>query len=407
MDEVNTLMPNIEVLSVGPGRVLVISIVVLYLGFYLNKKIKFLEENYIPPSVTGGILCSIVIAIIYKTSNLEINFDLQLRDLLLLVFFSTIGLSANFRTLASGGKALIVLSGIAFVFLIIQDLTGIGIAKLFGAHPGYGLMAGSISFAGGHGTAIAWGGEAEKAGLEGAAAVGIIFATFGLIAGGILGGPIAKRLINKNKLDKPGITTDLPQQTTKKEIVQAETLQDTLGMLLVLSICVIAGHSINEFLFSKNVLVPGFLTSMFVGIIITNSLDFTKNNLYSPAINRVNEVSLNIFLTMSLMSMQLWVLAGAAAPVIIALFLQMLVMALFAAIIVFRFMGKDYDAAVITAGFIGLGMGATPVAIANMTEVTRRFGPSAKSFLVVPLVGAFFIDIFNAIVIKGFIGFFS
>ena len=396
-----------EILNVDAGSVLALSIVVLYLGLYLNKKIKFLERNYIPPSVTGGIICSIIVAIIYKASGLEINFDLQIRDLLLLVFFSTIGLSANFKTLASGGKALLVLSAIAFVFLIIQDLTGIGIANMFDAHLGYGLMAGSVSFAGGHGTAIAWGAEAEKAGLQGAAAVGIIFATFGLIAGGILGGPIAKHLIHKNKLGSSPDTNNSQQQSYNKEPVKTQTLDHTLALLLALTICVVTGEAINELLFSKDVLVPGFLTAMLVGIIITNSLDFINVQLHSPAIDRANEVSLNIFLTMSLMSMHLWVLAGAAGPIIIALFIQMLVITLFAAIIVFRFMGKDYDAAVITSGFVGLGLGATPVAIANITEITRRFGPSTKALLVIPLVGAFFIDIFNAIVIKGFIGVFG
>ena len=392
-----------EVLTIDAGRVLAISIVVLYIGLYLNKKIKLLERNYIPPSVTGGILCSFIIAIIYKTSGLEISFDMQIRDLLLLVFFSTIGLSANFKTLANGGKALMTLCAIAFVFLIIQDLTGIGIAKLLDAHLGYGLMAGSVSFAGGHGTAIAWGAEAEKVGLQDAAAIGIVFATFGLIAGGILGGPIAKHLIKKYQLDAVPNADELGKQSIKNEAIKIQTLDHTLAVILALTACVIAGQSINEFLFSKGVLLPGFLTAMLVGIIITNSLDFFKIKLYSPAVNRVNDVSLNVFLTMSLMSMQLWVLTGAAGAIIVALFAQMLVMTLFAAFIVFRFMGKNYDAAVITSGFVGLGLGATPVAIANITEITRRFGPSIKAFLVIPLVGAFFIDIFNAITIKGFI----
>ena len=396
--------PVQDIILIDSGRTMAISILVLFVGLYLNKKVKVLESNYIPPSVTGGILCSIIIAIIYAAGDLEIDFDLQLRDLLLLVFFSTIGLNANFKCLANGGKALLVLCVIAFVFLIVQDLTGVGIAKLLDVHPGYGLMAGSVSFAGGHGTAIAWGAEAEQAGLQGAAAVGLIFATFGLIAGGILGGPIAKFLINRNNICAPGNAVDSVEDTGHADNEKRETLVETLGALLALTVCVTAGQSINEFLFSRGVVVPGFLTSMFVGIIITNSLAHFKLQLHSQAIDRVSEVSLNIFLTMSLMSMHLWLLANAAVPIFIALFAQMLVMTLFAAIIVFRFMGKDYDATVITSGFVGLGLGATPVAIANMTEVTRRFGASTKALLVVPLVGAFFIDILNAIVIKTFIG---
>lgn len=397
-----------ETLTIQPLQVVMISIVVLYIGNYLNKKFKFLESNYIPPSVTGGLLCSILAAFIYKFGDVEINFDLQVRDFLLLIFFSTIGLSAKLKTLASGGKALLTLAIIAFVFLVVQDITGVSLALLLDAHPGYGLMAGSVSFAGGHGTAIAWGGEAENAGLQGAASIGIVFATFGLIAGGILGGPIAKYLISKNKLEcheQPA--TQSASSTNNTQTDKPESLQDTLNVILVLSICVAAGHAVNQLLFSRGVLVPGFLTSMFIGIIITNSLDFFELELHSPSMDRASQVSLNLFLTMSLMSMHLWVLSGAAGPIMLVLLIQMLVMALFGAFIVFRIMGKDYDAAVITSGFVGLGLGATPVAIANISEVTRRFGPSTKSLLVIPLVGAFFIDIFNAIIIKAFIGLFS
>ncbi len=397
---------EISKILVQPGDALMISIIVLFIGFFITKNIKILRENYIPPSVTGGILCSIIVALIYKFANVEINFDMQIRDILLLVFFSTIGLSAKFKTLVSGGKALLVLTFVAFIFLIIQDATGIGIALLFDAHPAYGLMAGSVSFAGGHGTAIAWGNEAEAAGLAGAGAVGIIFATFGLVAGGILGGPIGKRLITKNKLQSSSNNKTQTQQTHDKSPIEgqsAETLQNTLAVILVLAICVEIGHLVNRFLFAEGVLIPGFLTSMFVGIIITNLTDVFKLQLYSAAVDRMSDISLNIFLSMSLMSMHLWLLAGGAVGVMVALVAQMLVITFFAALIVFRVMGRDYDAAVISSGFIGLGLGATPVAIANMNALTSRFGVSVKAFLVIPLVGAFFIDILNAVVIKFYI----
>ena len=184
-----------------PLHVLMLSILVLYLGFYLNRKIRFLSEFYIPPAVTGGLICSTVVAVVYGMADLEIAFDMRIRDVLLLVFFSTIGLSAKLRTLAAGGKALAILVVVAAVFLVFQDATGVLLAMAFGVHPGYGLMGGSISFAGGHGTAIAWGAEAEAAGLAGAGAVGIAFATFGLIAGGLLGGPVARWLIRSNRLE--------------------------------------------------------------------------------------------------------------------------------------------------------------------------------------------------------------
>jgi ESS family glutamate:Na+ symporter len=328
----------------------------------------------------------------------------HIRDLLLLVFFSTIGLSAKLRTLAAGGKALAVLVVIAAGFLVLQQSTGIGLALLLDSHPGYGLMAGSISFAGGHGTAIAWGAEAEAAGLAGASEIGIAFATFGLVAGGVLGGPIARWLIEKNRLTGPQDTTAAADQGTVGEDGRAGDLLNILTAILILAICVGVGNAVNALLFEKGVLLPGFLTAMFVGIVITNLSDVLNFRIHGTTIDKFGEVSLNIFLAMSLMSMKLWVLAGAVGPIVLVLMAQMLVITLFVVLIVFRAMGRDYDASVISAGFIGLGLGATPVAIANMDAVTRHFGPSQKAFLVVPLVGAFFVDILNAVTIKFFIG---
>lgn len=395
---------GIEIFHIKPLDGLMLSIVVLYIGMYLNRRIRFLSENYIPPAVTGGLICSTVVAVIYSAVDLEIRFDLQIRDLLLLVFFSTIGLSAKLRTLAVGGRALAVLVLVAAVFLVLQDAIGIGLALLFGAHPGYGLMAGSVSFAGGHGTAIAWGAEAEAAGLAGASAFGITFATFGLIAGGLLGGPIAKRLIVANRLSGPK-DSELPDEAaTPRDDGRGGELFNMLTAILVLALCVAFGDAVNRFLFAKGVLLPGFLTSMFVGIVITNLSDVFKFEIHPVTIEKIGDVSLNIFLAMSLMSMQLWTLAGAAAPIVVVLMLQVVAMTLFAVFVVFRVMGRDYDAGVISAGFVGLGLGATPVAIANMNAITSRFGASTKAFLVVPLVGAFFVDLLNAMTIKFFIG---
>jgi ESS family glutamate:Na+ symporter len=385
-------------------HVLALSILVLYLGFYLNRKIQFLSDYYIPPAVTGGLICSIIVMLIFVFADIEVKFDLRIRDLLLLVFFSTVGLSAKFRVLVAGGKALVILVIVAAGFLVFQNGTGVLLAFLFGAHPGYGLMGGSISFAGGHGTSIAWGAEAEAAGLQGAAAVGIAFATFGLIAGGVLGGPVARFLINSNNL-QPESTGDAAEaHNGPVSDGRAGELFNILTVILILAICVAFGDSVNRFLFDRGVLLPGFLTSMFVGIVITNTSDLTRFEIHPVTIDKFGEVALNIFLAMSLMSMQLWTLATAFLPILAVLAAQMLLITAVVVFVVFRVMGRDYDAGVISAGFVGLGLGATPVAIANMDAVTTRFGPSAKAFLVVPLVGAFFIDILNALVIKFFIG---
>ncbi len=388
-----------------PIHVLMLSVLVLYLGFFLNRKIRFLGEYYIPPAVTGGLICSVIVALVYSMADLEIIFDMQIRDVLLLVFFSTIGLSAKLRTLAAGGKALVILVLISAVFLLFQNTTGVLLAMAFGDHPGYGLMGGSISFAGGHGTSIAWGAEAEEAGLEGATAIGIAFATFGLISGGLLGGPIAHWLIERNRLDpNAAARTTVVQQEASTDDGRAAELFHILTAILVLAVCVALGDSVNRFLFEQGVLLPGFLTAMAVGITITNLSDYLKFEIHPLTINKFGEVALNIFLAMSLMSMQLWSLAAAVGPILVVLMAQMLVITVIVVFVVFRAMGRNYDACVISAGFVGLGLGATPVAIANMDALTTRFGPSPKAFLVVPLVGAFFIDILNALIIKVFVG---
>jgi ESS family glutamate:Na+ symporter len=382
--------------------VLVISIVVLFLGMYLTRKIRFLERYFIPPAVTGGLICSIVVALVHEFANLKVTFDLQIRDVLLLTFFSTIGLSAKRGMLVAGGKTLVVLVVVAGVFLVLQDVTGVSLAMLLGGHPGYGLMGGSISFAGGHGTAIAWGQAAEEAGLQGAGEIGIAFATFGLIAGGLIGGPIAGRLIAKHGLE-PASTKAVTEADEGDAWTAEVRLPATLVTILLLAICVEFGSLVNRILFAKGVMLPGFLTSLFVGIVITNLADVFKFRMSTASIERFGEISLSIFLSMSLMSMQLLTLFNAFGPIMVVVIAQMLVITIFVMFIVFRLMGRDYDASVICAGFAGLGLGATPVAIANMSAITSRYGPSAKAFLVVPLVGAFFIDIMNAVVIKFFI----
>jgi ESS family glutamate:Na+ symporter len=397
------------VYALGAEDALVVSIVVLFAGVFINRKVRFLSENYIPPAVTGGLICSLIIWAIRDLANIEISFDLQIRDVLLLVFFSTVGLSATMRTLIAGGKALAILVVIAAIFLVVQDVTGITIAKLFGAHPAYGLMGGSVSFAGGHGTAIAWGQQAVAAGLEGASEVGIAFATFGLIAGGLIGGPIGGYLISKYGL-RPSETNRGSEKAepkpgnTENNGQQGYDLYRALLAILVLTVCVVLGRLVNRFLFDEGVLLPGFLTSMAVGIVIANIADLLRLPSNREIVDNIGDVSLNIFLAMSLMSMKLWTLGSAASAIMVALIVQVTVMTLFAMFVVFRAMGRDYNAAVITAGFAGLGLGATPVAIANMSSITSKFGPSAKAFLIVPLVGAFFIDLLNAVTIKFFIG---
>ena len=392
-------MPEISIVEVPLMDMLSLSILVLFVGMYLNRKIRFLGDNYIPPAVTGGLLFATGVTLVYSYADIQLEFDMRLRDLLLLVFFSTVGLSARLKTLAGGGKALLVLVLLAGVFLFLQNAVGVAIALSRDAHPGYGLMAGSISFAGGHGTAIAWGQVAEDAGLVGASSIGLAFATFGLVAGGLVGGPIARRLIEHRQATMPTPHAEESFTDAVSEVVENDDgnwLFNVLVSILVLSLCVSLGDIVNRNLSDLGMRLPGFLTSMFVGIIIVNMTDLLRKPLNMEFVEKFSALSLNIFLAMSMMAIQLWTLAAVAQAIFIVLVLQILLMTLFAIYVVFRALGSDYDAVVIAAGFAGMGLGATPVAIANMNAITSHFGPSTKAFLVVPLVGAFFIDILNA-----------
>lgn len=384
-------------------EVIIVAVAVWFAGTFITNRVPLLKRYSIPVAVTGGLLFSIVVAVIRGVFDLTVSLNLELRDLLLLTFFTTIGLSARFRVLLDGGKALVILLIAATILLCLQNLVGILSAQAFGAHPAYGLFGGSVSLAGGHGTAIAWGAIAEEAGLKSARDLGLAFATFGLVAGGIVGGPISEYLIKRHGL-KPTSPARFVSGTEEEENPKAQPpLEHALATIMLIAICVEVGAIVNRFFTDQGITVPGFLTAMMIGIVIGNVCDTAKIKLNPIAIERGGEISLQLFLCMSLMSMQFWTLAQAIGPIVAVLALQITVITLFGVFVVFRVMGRDFDAAVIVGGFTGLGLGATPVGIANMTAVTSKHGPSQKAFLVIPLVGAFFIDIVNALIIKAFI----
>lgn len=384
--------------------IIIAAVVVWFVGTLITRHVGILRRYSIPVAVTGGLLFSSISAILHVYFDVTVELDLELRDTLLLAFFSTIGLTAKARVLLAGGRALAVVVVVAAVLLFIQNSVGLGLAILFDEHPGYGLFGGSVSLAGGHGTAIAWGTIAEDLGLSGAKDVGLAFATFGLVAGGIFGGPVAEYLIRRHNL-QPNQVTAQPHADASaqhEEEPRGPRVADVLGTLMLIALCVKFGDIINTVFSSNDITVPGFLTAMMTGIVIGNLTDTFRIELSDNAIKYVGEISLHLFLAISLMSVQLWTIAAALAPILAVMAVQILGITLLSIFVVFRVLGRDYDAAIICAGFTGLGLGATPVGIANMTAVTRKYGPSTKAFLVVPLVGAFFIDIVNAAMIQFF-----
>ena len=388
---------------VSPIDTFVLSIVVLFVGMTLTRKIEILKRYNIPPAVTGGLICAILIAIISLIFDVRIRFDMRIRDFLLLTFFSCIGLGAKLEHLKAGGKALAILVGAAAALLVLQDLVGIGLAWLFGGHPALGVIAGSASFAGGHGTAIAWGQVAEAHGLARAEEFGIALATLGLITGGLIGGPIAGRLIEKNKLHPESTASGGTIRTKEDPWTATVQLPDVLGALLALALCIEAGSLANRFLLTRGILLPGFLTAMLGGVLIANLFDLLRVNFDFEPIERSGGVSLQVFLVLSLMGLQLWTIAGAAGPLMLNVLAQVLLTATLAFTMLFPLLGRDYDAAVTAGGFMGFGLASMPVAFATMEEVASRHGPSPKAFLLITLAASFFVDLANATITKLFL----
>ena len=380
-------------------QTLIIAILVLYLGKYLTSKIGFLREYNIPEPVSGGLIASIVVGALYLIGDVTIEFALGPRDSLLIVFFTGIGLTSKISTLVQGGKPLLILLGLAVVYLFVQNFTGVGVALLTGLPPQVGVVGGSVSLSGGHGTAIAWAPRfISDYGLGNAMEIGIASATFGLILGGIAGGPIARFLLKRYRVEPSG-EGDLSVGKPRSGKVAPIAYQGMLNSIFLLCVSIGIGLSLNSALAGVGVQLPTFVTCLFAGILVINLGPVIFRRLDWPEESRslalISELSLGFFLAMSLMSLQLWTLAGLGGPMLIMLVAQVLVISAFVIFVVFRLMGRDYDAAVISAGYVGLALG-----VANMTAVTEKFGASAKAFIVVPLVGAFFIDIANAVIIQ-------
>jgi ESS family glutamate:Na+ symporter len=391
-------------IELTPRDTVVVAILVLFLGKYLTSKVAFLREYNIPEPVSGGLIASILFGVAYGLFGLEVDFALGLRDALLITFFTTIGLSSKFSTLVEGGKPLLILLVIAVAYLFMQNFTGLAVVGATGQPAEIGLISGSVSLSGGHGTAIAWAPRfIEEYGITNAMEIGIASATFGLILGGLIGGPIAKLLITRYHLspsEDPALTVGVPHE----RYVTPIEYQYMLNNIFLVSLSIGFGLTLNEFLKFSGLNLPDFVTCLFAGILVTNLGPLVFRRAHWPdqskSLALISDLSLGLFLAMSLMSLQLWTLAGIGGPILLLLVAQVVVVTVFVVFVVFRLMGRDYDAAVMSAGYAGLALGATPTAIANMTAVTEKFGASAKAFVIVPLVGAFFIDIANALIIQ-------
>jgi ESS family glutamate:Na+ symporter len=401
------------ILHLGPFFAVTLGIIVLFAGKRLNDAFGVLREFSIPEPVTGGLLFSVLVAVVYVVSGVEVEFDLGARDVLLVYFFTTIGINASLRDLLNGGKPLLILLSITIAYMFLQNLTGITVASLFDLPTPVGVIGGTMSLIGGHGTAIAWAPRlAEDFGIGNAMEMGIACATFGLILASLMGGPIAKFLIARHRLE-PAQVEPLDVGVTDKQKKAGIDHLDLLDAILAIHVSVIFGFLINETLEDLGLKLPLFVTCLFAGILITNlipksfpRISGTTWPTRKPAMALIADVSLGTFLAMSLMSMQLWTLVDLAVPLFTILGAQFLIAVSLALFVVFPALGRNYDAAVVCSGFGGISLGSTPTAMANMSAVAKRYGASHLAFIIVPLVCAFFIDIVNALLIPFFLSHF-
>ncbi|AGH82369.1 sodium/glutamate symporter [Psychromonas sp. CNPT3] len=400
--------------SIGEIESFLIAILVLFIGHTVNRHVAFFKKYNIPEPIVGGLIVATIITILHFY-QITLQFSLSMQNTLMLMFFSTVGLAANYKLLLKGGNKVFIFLGIASFYIVIQNIVGVSMATTLGLDPIMGLIAGSITLSGGHGTGAAWAQTfSDDYGIN-TLEFAMASATFGLVMGGIIGGPVAQRLINKNNLVSSygaggNSHKDHPDLVTYDQLEEDKvTAKSILEVLFILLICVVGakwvGYAISNLGISW-LKMPNFVYALFIGVVITNITEISRGyKINSECIDILGTVSLSLFLSMALMNLKLWEIFNLAIPLLFILLIQTVILGLFAYFITFRVMGGNYDAAVMAGGHCGFGMGATPTAVMNMGALVSRTGPSPQAFMVVPIVGAFFIDIVNAIILQGYLNF--
>ena len=395
-----------------------VAAVLLVVGEFIKNRIGVLSRYFIPGPIIGGLLFSIIALIGHQTGSFTFEFYDNMRAFLLLVFFTTIGFSASFELLKKGGVGVALFLAVAVGLVLLQNTLGAGLAALLGVHPLIGVAAGSISLTGGHGTSAAFGPLLEQAGAAGALPAAIAAATYGLVAGCVIGGPLGSMLMRRNGLHGPAATVpgsgaagharavnDTASPTAAAAAPRPGSHDTVMYASILIAVSIGAGTLLVNWLKGMGVTLPSYLGPMLVAAVVRNIIDWRDGELPLRQFEVVGNVSLGFFLAMALMSMKLWELAEVAGPLLVILLAQTVLMFAYGYFVTFRVMGRDYDAAVIAAGHCGFGMGATPNAMANMQAFTAVNGPSVKAFFVIPLVGSLFIDFFNAVIITGFMNY--
>lgn len=384
-------------------QTLAIAVLVLLLGRFLKKKINFLEKFCIPAPVVGGLLFAILTCVLYGTGIAEVSFDDTLREVCMVFFFTSVGFQANLKVLKSGGKSLIVFLGLVVGLILCQNFLAVGMSKVLNLDSLIGLCTGSIPMVGGHGTAGAFGPVLEDFNVSGATTLCTAAATFGLITGSLIGGPIGKSLVEKKNLITTAVAEDdsLLVEDEKKH-TRHTSMYAAAVFQLILAIGL--GTIFSWLLTKTGMTFPIYIGAMIAAALFRNIGEYSgKFTIYMGEINDIGGICLSLFLGIAMITLKLWQLAALALPLVILLSVQVLLMFIFARFIVFNVMGRDYDAAVLAAGTCGFGMGATPNAMANMQAICDRYAPSVKAYLIIPLIGSLFADFLNSLIITFFI----
>jgi len=403
-----------SVYTIGELESFLVAILVLFVGHTVNRHLPLFKKYNIPEPIVGGLIIAGVITVLHF-NHIALEFSLSMQSTLMLMFFSTVGLAANYKLLLKGGSKVFLFLGVASLYIVIQNIVGVSLATTLGLEPFMGLIAGSITLSGGHGTGAAWAQTFfDDYGIN-TLEFAMAAATFGLVMGGIIGGPVAQRLINKNNLvSSYGVGgnhhKDHPDLVTYDQLEEDRvTAKSILEVLFILLLCVAGAKWASALIAESGITwlkMPEFVYALFIGVIITNITEVSRGyKINNESVDVLGTVSLSLFLSMALMNLKLWEIFDLAGPLLIILMVQTIILALFAYFVTFRLMGGNYDAAVMAGGHCGFGLGATPTAVMNMGALVSRTGPSPQAFMVVPIVGAFFIDIVNAIILKGFLGF--
>ena len=394
-----------KTLNVDMYQTLAAAVGVLYLGGFLKKKIKFLETFCIPAPVVGGIVFALLSCLLHGLGIVEFQFDETLKTVCMVMFFTSVGFQANLKVLKAGGKSLVVFLLCLVVLIFTQNFVAVGISKLMGISPLVGMCTGSIPMVGGHGTSGAFGTVLEDFGIKGATTVCTAAATFGLIIGSTMGGPIGRRLILKHDLLKTAVAED-PSILEEDEQKHHRSVSMYAPAAYQLAIAMGIGTVLSWLLSMTGMTFPIYIGSMIAAAFMRNIGEYGgKIHIHMGEINDIGGICLSLFLGIAMITLQLWQLAELALPMIILLLAQVVLMAMFSYFLVYNVMGRDYDAAVLAAGTCGFGMGATPNAMANMQAVCDKYSPSIKAYMLVPIVGSMFADFINSLVITAFINF--